>query len=155
MLRTFLQCVQLLPSLTSPAHRALSSVPLSCSREGQEASCTMPGVVSGRPMAHRHRGARSAFSLSSLPSSCSSRSPCKLLCCKIPSLLPGLVEAGRWIQTLSWAADRQADRQRDCESFVPVRKQAKNDSLSQGSLSSMSQMEVCKAERKHYTDSNG
>lgn len=53
MLRTFLQCLQLLPSLTSPAHGALSSLPLSRSREGQEASHAMPGVVSGRPTAHR------------------------------------------------------------------------------------------------------
>lgn len=71
------------------------------------------------------------------------------------SSLPGLVGLGRWIQTVLWAADRQADRQRDRESFVSVRNGAKNDSSSRGSLSSVSQSEVCKAERKHYRGSKG
>lgn len=70
-------------------------------------------------------------------------------------MLLASVEIGQWIQTVSWAADRQADRQRDCENFISVRNWAKNDSLSQGSSSSLSPTEVCKAERKHYTDSNG
>lgn len=152
---TSLQRVQLLPGLVSPAHHALSSIPLSCPREGQEASHAMPGAVSGRPTARRYTEARSAFSLSSLPCFCSPWSSSELVCCKIPSLLLGSVEIGRWIQTVSWVADRQADRQHDCESFISVRNQAKNDSLSQGSLSSMSQTEVCKAEKKRYTDSNG
>jgi len=61
-----------------------------------------------------------------------------------------MVGAGWWIHTVPWAADRQADRQCDGESFISARNAAKNDSSSQGSLSSMSQTEVCKAERKHY-----
>lgn len=104
--RTSLQCAQ---GLISPTPHALSSIPLSRPREEQEASHAMPGVVSGRPAARRHTGACSAFSLSSLPYFCSSWSSSKLLCCKIPSLLPGLVEIGRWIQTVSWVADRQID----------------------------------------------
>lgn len=154
---TYLQRAWLLPGLASPATSCpeLNPPPLSRPRLGQKASHAMAGAVSGRPTARRHTGALSAFSLSSLPSFCSSWSSSELLCCKFPSSLPGSVEIGRWIQTVSWAADRQADRQRDCESFVSVRNWAKNDSLSQGSLSSSSQTEVCKAERKPSTDSNG
>lgn len=92
---------------------------------------------------------------SCLPSFGSSWSSSELFCCKIPSLLLGWVEIGQWIQTILWAADRQADRQRDCESFISARNWAKNDSLSQGSLSSMPQTKVGKTERKCFTDSNG
>lgn len=141
--------------LALPApHIDLSSIPLSCPGEGLEASRAMPEVVFGLHAAHRHTRAFSSF-LSSLPSCASSWSSSELFCCKIPSLLLGWVEIGQWIQTISWAADRQADRQHDCESFISVRNRAKNDSLSRGSLSSMPQTEVCKAERKRSTDGNG
>lgn len=115
---TSLQRAQLLPDLANPAHRAWSSIPLSCPGEGQEASHSMPGAVSGRPAACRHAGAGSAFSFSSLPCFFSSWSSSELLCCKIPSLLPGSVEIGQWIQTVSWAADRQIDNMIARTSFL-------------------------------------
>lgn len=134
-------CPELNPSLSprrgagSIAHHARSGVWLP---RGQQAHRALP-----------------ASSLPCVPYFCTPQSSSELLCCKIPSWLLGLVEIGRWIQTVPWVADRQADRQHECESFISVRNWAKNYSLSQRSLSSMFQTEVCKAERKHYTDSNG
>lgn len=118
--RTSLQRAQLLLSLASSTRRALSSTSLSCPGEGREASHTVPGAVSVCPTGMQ--GHRSASSLSPLPYFCSLWSSSESLCCKICSSQPDLVEIGHWIQTTSWAADRQADRQHDCESFIPVKK---------------------------------
>lgn len=107
---TSLQGAQLLRGHVSPARQALSSVPLSCPRGGQEASHTMPGAVSGRPAARRHTGARSAFSLSSLPSFCHHRAHLScfrvraLPCCRVRLKLAGGFKPYR-----GWLIDRQID----------------------------------------------
>lgn len=135
------------------AAQSCISCPPSLHGEGQKAPHALPGVVYSCPMAGTQGHALLSPSLPSPISAHHGTHP-NYFAIRSPFLLSYLVEIGQWLQTALWAADRQADRQCDCKSFISVRNQAKNDSLSQGSLSSMSQTEVCKTERIHYTDSD-
>lgn len=152
MPRTSLSALSYFLALPAP-HIDLSSLPLSCPGEGLEASHAMPEVVFGYYAAPT--GTHEHSLPSSLPSPLLAHHGAHLNCFAVKSLPCCWVEIGQWIQTVLWAADRQADRQHDCESFIFCKESAKNDSLSQGSLSSMPQTKVHKTEWKCSTDSNG
>lgn len=115
--RTSPQHAQLLPSLTSSTHRALSSTSLSCPGLGREASHTTPGALSVCPTSTQ--GHPSAFSLSSLPYFCSLWShPNHFAVRSVPCCWIWLKLAGGFKPYRGWLIDRQIDNMIARASFL-------------------------------------